>query len=61
MKPQQTIEATQSMVIQHENNLPLETKEFLKDNGHIIYFEFLIDEQRHYVAVDLETIDPEYL
>ena len=57
LKPLQTIEATQSMVVQHEDNLPLETREFLKENGHIIYFEFLIDEQPHYIAVDIETID----
>ncbi|WP_339215812.1 hypothetical protein [Solibacillus sp. FSL W8-0372] len=57
LKPLQTIEATQSMVVQHEDNLPLETREFLKENGHIIYFEFLIDEQPHYIAVDIEAID----
>ncbi|MEG0472349.1 MAG: hypothetical protein RR588_08445 [Solibacillus sp.] len=56
LKPGQIIAASQSMLVQHEKTLSTEQSQFLKDNGHVMYFAISLNDKLYYLNVKLDEL-----
>ena len=56
LKPNQVVNATQSMLVAHEEMLSAKQSQFLQKNGHVMYFAISIDGKLNYVKVKLDEL-----
>ena len=56
LKPNQIIDATQSILVTHEKMLSPKQSQFLQKNGHVMYFAISIDGKPNYIKVKLDEL-----
>jgi len=56
LKPNQILEASQSVLVLNEEKLSEEQNQFLQNNGHIMYFAISINDKLNYIKIKLDEL-----